>query len=144
MIKQLQKYQRELLLLIAFGIIPFISKMLIKNIPTQQISSQLGKILMSLPRPVMMILMAIPEQAVMATMEPSMPIQKRLLVSIAMYIIHFAWNGLVMKPEKSYNELVWILGTAFYALQALKVKRSTAIALIAADSIMTLSLRGLA
>jgi len=144
MIKQLQKYQQELSLLIVFAIVPYIVKMIIQQVNTKQIASQLGKTLMSLPRPVMMILMAIPEQTVMAIMEPSMPIQKRLLVSIAMYIIHFAWNGFVMKPEKSYNELVWILGTALYALQVLKVKRSTAIALVAADAVMTLSLRGLA
>ena len=144
MIKELQKYQRELLLLVAFAVVPYVAKMILKEVNTDQIASQLGKTLMSLPRPVMMVLMAIPEQAVMASMEPSMPLQKRLLVSIAMYIIHFAWNGFVMKPEKSYNELVWILGTALYALQALKVKRSTAIALVAADSVMTLSLRGLA
>ena len=99
---------------------------------------------MSLPRPAMMIIMAIPEQLVMAKLEPSMSLMKRILVSVAMYVIHFAWNGMVMKPEKSYNELVWILGTSLFALQVLGVKRETAISLIAADSVMTLCLRGLA
>jgi hypothetical protein len=109
------------------------------NIPTA-----FGKAMMSLPRPVMMVLMALPEQYVMHTYQPGMPLFQRLSVSVAMYIIHFAWNGMVMKPEKSYNELVWILGTAFYALKALGVSKDTFVALIAADSVMTLTLRSLA
>jgi hypothetical protein len=113
-------------------------------IDTKMIATQIGKFLMSLPRMLMMIIMAIPEQTVMMIMEPKMPLIRRLMVSVAMYVIHFAYNGFVMKPEKSYNELVWILGTASYALQVLGVKQSTAIALVAADSVMTLALRGLA
>ena len=96
-----------------------------------------------LPAGGMMILMAIPEQLVLYNMEPNMAIEKRLMVSIAMYVIHFAWNGFVMKPERSYNEIVWIIGTSLYALQVIGVKKSTAIALVAADSLLTLSMRGL-
>ena len=98
---------------------------------------------MSLPRVVMMVLMAIPEQTVMVVCYPKMPLLRRLLVSVAMYVIHFAWNGMVMKPKRSYNELVWIFGTALYALNVLGVRKETAVALIAADSVMTLALRGL-
>lgn len=87
--------------------------------------------------------MAIPEQLVMNAYEPNMPLVQRLLVSVAMYVVHFAWNGMIMKPEKSYNELAWILGTAYYALSALGVDQATAVALVAADSVMTLALRGM-
>lgn len=133
----------QILQLAIYGIIPYIIKNLIKNQDFSKLRGMLKKFLMGLPRPAMMILMAIPEQCVMAKYEPGMSIYKRLSVSIAMYIIHFAWNGMVMKPEKSYNELVWIIGTALYAYNVLKVDLSTAIALVAADSVMTLSLRGL-
>jgi len=135
---------QEIAMLIIFGLIAYLSKMSLSKLDTKKIAKQLGGLLMSLPRPIMMIIMAIPEQLVMASFEPSMEMSKRILVSIAMYIIHFAWNGMVMKPEKSYNELVWIIGTALYALKILGVKKQTAIALLAADSVMTLSLRGLA
>ena len=100
--------------------------------------------MMKLPRPVMMLLMAIPEQLVLYYMAPNMPLLQRLLVSVAMYIIHFAWNGMVMKPTKSYNELSWILGTALYANRILGANLLTTTALVAADSVMTLTLRGMA
>lgn len=135
--------QKEIMMLVLYGLVPFLMKLVFQQMNTDLWAKQLGSILMSLPRPVMMVLMAVPEQLVMAKMEPSIPLVKRLLVSVAMYVVHFAWNGMVMKPERSYNELVWILGTALYALQVLGVKQQTAIALIAADSAMTLSLRGL-
>jgi len=135
----------HVLYLALFGVIPYLLKRGLKlgNIKVESFSDRLGKLLMSLPRVVMMILMALPEQYVMMTLEPNMPLFQRLLVSVAMYVIHFAWNGMVMKPEKSYNELVWIIGTAVYALKVLGVKQETVIALVAADSVMTLALRGL-
>ena len=125
-------------------IIPYLMTIVLKQLNTEAIRKGLGKALMSLPRIPMMVLMALPQQAVMASFEPSMPLWKRLSVSIAMYLAHFAYNGFVMKPERSYNELVWILATALYALYGLNVKLSTFVALIAADSVMTLGLRGLA
>jgi hypothetical protein len=136
--------QNQLFQLAIYSIVPYIVKNLLKEFPTHNFRSNLGKMLMSLSRPVMMILMAIPEQYVMMTYYPEMSLIKRLSVSIAMYLIHFAWNGMVMKPKHSYNELVWILGTACYASNVLGVDRETTIALVAADSVMTLALRGLA
>lgn len=139
-------YEKIFIFLVVFTMVPFVFKHLltVSKINTTSIANNLGKLLMSLPRPIMMILMAIPEQLVLAHYEPSIPLLKRLLVSVAMYTIHFAWNGMVMKPKKSYNELVWIIGTALFALHAIGVKKETAVALVAADSVMTLSLRGLA
>jgi hypothetical protein len=134
----------ELLMLAGFGVVFYVGSLLKKNIGLDDNLSALGEQLMKLDRIIMMILMAIPEQLVMNFYEPQMPLVQRLLVSIAMYVIHFAWNGMVMKPEKSYDELAWILGTGFYALKALGVKQSTAVALVAADSVMTLTLRGMA
>lgn len=90
-----------------------------------------------------MLLMAIPEQLVMAKFAPKMPLWKRLSVSVAMYLVHFAWNGMVMKTKRSYNELAWILGTAAFAMKVLGVDAKTTTALIAADSIMTLAMRDL-
>ena len=130
-------------LLVLYGLIPLIVSLLLLNIGTEVALNLIGGVIMTIPRIPMMILMAIPEQTVLALMEPSIPLQKRVLVSIAMYVIHFAWNGMVMKPPRSHNELVWILGTALFAYQAIGVKKETALALIAADSVMTLSLRGL-
>lgn len=135
----------QLFYLVIFGAITYIASITTTNyVNVKPFLKNISSLLMSLPRMVMMILMAIPEQTVLAIMEPQLPLFNRILVSIAMYVVHFAWNGLIMKPEKSYNELVWILGTALYAYMALGVKKETAIALIAADSAMTLSLRGLA
>ena len=139
-------YAKAVLFLVVYALVPFVLKRGLEysKLNTNELAKKTGGLLMSLPRPVMMILMAIPEQVVMMAMEPKMPILQRLLVSIAMYAIHFAWNGMVMKPERSYNELVWIVGTALYAFQVLGVRKQTAIALVAADSVMTLALRGLA
>lgn len=130
--------------IVVYGIVAYIAALATNKIDTKPVIQGVGKSLMSLPRVAMMILMAVPEQAVLAIYEPQLPLFNRLMVSVAMYVIHFAWNGLVMKPEKSYNELVWILGTALYAYQVVGVRPETAVALIAADSVMTLSLRGLA
>jgi len=138
MMKMLQKP----LMKIALGsAVLFVVSMMSRKIG-QKVPRTLGAMLMSLPRPVMMALMAIPEQMVLAKMEPTMPLMMRLMVSLGMYAFHFAWNGMVMKPSRSYNELVWILGTAALAFSC-GAKRSTAIALVAADSTMTLALRGL-
>ena len=134
----------ELYYLSIFGIFTFLAKKIFEQFNTNKIANLLGKNLMSLPRALMMILMAIPEQLVLASMEPQLSLIKRISVSIAMYDVHFAWNGMVMKPERSYNELVWVIGTALYGIMAVGIKNSTAIALVAADSVMTLSLRGLA
>jgi len=144
--KNLQKLQKPVLHLIAVGVIVYVANKVLEKsqINTEELADNSGEALMKLPRPAMMALMAVPEQLVMAHFEPGMPIIQRLLVSVAMYIIHFAWNGMVMKPKRSYNELVWIVGTALYALKVLGVKQSTALALVAADSTMTLALRGLA
>ena len=130
-------------LLILFFIVPYTIKYGASSVDLMPLNNSIKGFLMSLPRPIMMILMALPEQAVLHYMEPKLDITSKLLISIAMYVVHFAWNGFVMKPERSYNEIVWILGTALFAKLAFNVDTNTAIALIAADSIMTLSLRGL-
>ena len=136
----------ELLLLAIFGGLTLLAKQLLKSsgLNTQKLSSTIGGLLMSIPKPIMMILMSIPEQIVLALLQPQKPLLSRLLVSISMYVIHFSWNGIKMKPQKSHNELVWIIGTALFALHALEVDIKTVVALIAADSVMTLSMRGLA
>ena len=136
--------QKLLIFIALYGIVPYVAKQLGKNLPAASIRQQLGKTLMSLPRPAMMILMALPEQYVMLKFHPNMSLLKRLSVSLAMYVVNFAWNGMVMKPKYSYNELVWILGTGLFGYQVLGVGLKTAVALVAADSVMTLSLRGLA
>lgn len=134
--------QRSMVILVAMVVSTVVLNVVSTQMKLGRMASPMGMFLMSLPRPVMMILMAIPEQTVLMMMEPSMPLMKRLMVSVAMYAIHFAWNGFVMKPQKSYNELVWILGTALFAY-LVGVKQKTAVALVAADSVMTLALRGL-
>ncbi len=130
--------------LIVFGVVGLLLKALKQNMNLDSLLSQIGKLLMTLPRPLMMIIMALPEQLVLLKLQPKLPLLSRLLVSVSMYLIHFAYNGMVMKPKKSYDELVWIIGTALYALHVIGVKQTTAIALIAADSVMTLALRGMA
>ena len=142
-IEKLLKDYNYLLIIAVIGVVVFVAKSIMNNMNLDGLRKTLKDILMSLPRPIMMILMAIPEQIVLYYMQPNMDLTKRLSVSIAMYVIHFAYNGMVMKPKRSYNELVWIIGTALYARQILKVKQSTMISLLAADSIMTLALRGL-
>jgi hypothetical protein len=137
-------YLKLLLGLAIFGVVPFAAKKGLEQVELGDYRQKLGEFLMNLPRPVMMGLMAIPEQLVMYSFHPAMPLIQRLSVSIAMFIIHFAWNGMVMKPEFSHNELVWILGTSYYAYRVLGVSKQAATALIAADAVMTLSLRGLA
>jgi hypothetical protein len=136
--------QQVIIFVFVYGLVVNQTKKLFKQfVDEDSIAKGLKSQLMALPRVAMMVLMAIPEQLVMYYQEPNMSLFNRLMVSVAMYIIHFAWNGMVMKPERSYNELVWIIGTAHYALNVLGVKRTTATALIAADSVMTLALRGL-
>ena len=141
----MEEYGKPLLYLALYGLVPYLLKegLKVAKLNVADIASQLGKLLMSLPNSVVMILMALPEHAVLETMEPNMPLVQRLLVSLAMYAIHFAWNGIVITPENSYDELVSIMGTALYALNVLCVKRQTAVALVAADAVMTLVLRGL-
>ena len=129
--------------LILFTGISFLLRIISKPLPTQNIASFIKSAIMMTGRFGMMILMAIPEQVVAYIYEPHMSIFKRLTISFAMYAIHFAYNGFVMKPAKSYNELVWIIGTALYAWVGLGVKNETVTALLAADSIMVLFLRGL-
>lgn len=137
-------FVREILHLAAIGLAVVFAKKLIERFDTKMVIKVLGKILMSIPKLLMMVLMALPEQFVLARYEPNMSLVKRILVSIAMYVVHFAWNGVVMKPQRSHNELVWILGTALFAYYGVGVKQQTAVALVAADSVMTLALRGLA
>lgn len=129
--------------LVVYTAVVYATAVVSKQVKVQPALRALGKFLMNLPRVVMMILMAIPEQSVLAIYEPKIPLFDRLMVSVAMYAIHFAWNGMAMKPDRSYNELVWICGTALYAYYVVGVKMETAVALIAADSVMTLSLRDL-
>lgn len=136
-------YQKELTHLIVFGVVFYTASTLMKS-SIDKTSPMIGKQLMKIPKIGMMGLMALPEQAVLYKYEPNLPIFKKLLVSVAMYVIHFAWNGMEMKPKKSYNELAWILGTSYYAYLSIGVKKETAVALIAADSVMTLGLRSFA
>ncbi len=137
--------QQVVIALIVIGVlIPFVWKFVLQSVNTNGIRTQIGNALMSIPRIPMMVLMAIPEQVVMAMFEPGLALWKRLSVSVAMYLAHFAYNGFVMKPEHSYNEVVWIMATALYARYGLNVRPSTFWALISSDSIMTLTLRGLA
>jgi len=130
--------------LLVYGGIAYVANLVSQKVNTKPVFDTVGKTLMGLPRMVMMVLMAVPEQLVLAYLEPELPLLNRLMVSVAMYTIHFAWNGMVMKPEKAYNELVWILGTALYAYHVVGVSEETAAALVAADSVMTLALRSLA
>ena len=137
---------RKLLMLILYGAIPYIARLLLNPVSanTNALASNLGASFMGMNKILMMLVMAIPEQIVLYLYEPQVPIIERLLVSVAMYVIHFAWNGMEeVKPRRSYNELIWILGTALYARQVIGVQMSTAIMLVAADSIMTLSIRGI-
>lgn len=90
---------------------------------------------------VTMAALSIPEQTVMYLYEPQMPLTSRLSVSAVMFAIHFAWNGFVPKGETLQDELPWILGTAAYARMVLGAQNQTAVALVAADSVMTLALR---
>ena len=73
--------------------------------------------------------------------EGDMPVWKRATVSLVMFLIHFGTNGFVPKAGTLRMELPWILGTALFAYFVLGVKPITALALVAADSVMTLSLR---
>ena len=139
-----ESMKKTLMVLVGLTVVVFGASRVVSKEALARATGALGRMLMSLPRPVMMILMAIPEQLVMQALEPQMPFMNRALVSVAMYLVHFAWNGMVMKPEKSYNELVWIIGTAVFAMYGLGVSARTATALIAADSVMTLALRGMA
>ena len=139
-----ESLQKTLMVLVGLTVVVFLGGKVVSKDAIARGASKIGSLLMSLPRPVMMLLMAVPEQLVMNYFAPQMSLTNRALVSVAMYLVHFAWNGMVMKPEKSYNELVWIIGTAVFAMYGLGVNSATATALIAADSVMTLALRGLA
>lgn len=137
---------QKILMLLIYGAVPYVARLVLSPYASQTgaMASGLGSAFMGLNKILMMILMAIPEQAVLYMYEPQKPLIERLLVSVAMYVIHFAWNGMdEVKPKRSYNEIIWILGTALYAYNIIGVKRYTAIMLIAVDSMMTLSLRGI-
>ena len=125
-----------------FGAIFYVASLVLSKAQLGDWTKSFGKTLKGFPKPVMMALMAIPEQTVLAMYEPKMPIVNRLMISVAMYVIHFSYNGM-KKVSKSYNEIPWIIGTSYYAYLAMGVKKETAIALIAADSVMTLVMRGL-
>lgn len=131
------------LALVIYTIVFQIGRRVFDMFGVSTILQKLGMGFMGLPKWAMMLLMAIPEQLIMARFAPRMPLAKRLSVSAAMYAIHFAWNGLVMKTPRAYNELAWILGTALFARNVLGVNMGTATALVAADSVMTLAMRDL-
>ena len=128
-------------------VVPFGFRMIMQKtkMSGQGLRVALKKFLMSIPRWVMMIIMAIPEQLVLYfTYSTAMStLIQRLTVSVAMYLIHFGWNGMIPKPPYSYNELPWILGTALYAFVVIGTSSYTAAWLLAADSIMVLTLRGI-
>jgi hypothetical protein len=131
--------------LFVFGLVFYMLSRLFTQFSARPLLTDLVMRIMKMPPMVMTVLMAIPEQLVLASYEPHIPLVNRIMVSVAMYVIHFAYNGYgVMKPVHSYSELAWILGTSYYAYRILGVRQETAVALIAADSVMTLSLRGLA
>ena len=116
----------------------------LKQAQYSHLLNKVGRTLMKLPKPVLIVLMALPEQAVLNKYEPGMPQQLKLLVSAATYVINVAFNGNVLKPLKSYDELAAILGSALYAYKALGVRRETAVALAAVNALVTLALRGIA
>jgi hypothetical protein len=127
-----------------FGIASYAARYLFGFIPADRLANSMGHTLMTkVPKPVMMIAMAIPEQLVLGLMEPQIAIFDRLMVSVCMYVVHFGWNGFVNAPKRAYNEIPWILATALYASRVLGVANRTAFGLIAADSVMVLFLRGL-
>lgn len=129
--------------LVAYGAAFYALKHVLNAVRWDAAASRIGTAFAMAPAPVAMALMALPEQGVLAAMEPRMPLYRRVLVSVAMYVIHFAYNGMVMKPLKSYDELAWIIGTAAYAYTVIGVRWDTAVALVAADAVMTLALRGM-
>lgn len=131
--------------IILFTVVAYIFRLITNVMPSAELGGGIKKFVMVGGRIWMMILMAIPEQIVMYLYEGHHMafFPDRISVSFAMYAIHFAYNGFVMKPEKSYNELVWIIGTALYAYFGVQAQTETVTALLAADSIMALLLRGL-
>ncbi len=135
----------QICILAIYGIMAYLARMVFDMANGNSLGQSVASSLRSLPGPLLIILLAIPEQIVLSMYEPSIPIMNRILVSVAMYAIYFGWNkfGAAMRPKRAYIELVWILGTAIYAYRVLGVRKETACALIAADSVMTLTVRGL-
>jgi len=142
-------YSKEFLALGFFAIAPtFITPIInlfMKYMPktSSSMTDKISKILMDFPEALRIILIAIPEQIVLAILEPEMPIIKRLIVSLAMLGARFFTNGIGIKPDKAYKELIWIFRTALFSYTVIGVKKKTVVALIAADACLALSLRDL-
>ncbi len=138
-------YPEQIFMLIIYGLVPYFARMFIGkqlDITIDSISSNIQQL-----NPwVKCLVAAIPEQTVLYLYEEKLPLIDRLLVSVAMVVINFGWNGMngSSAPRKAYNELVWILGTALYAYQVIRVRLLTATMLILSDSVFTLLLRGVA
>lgn len=128
--------------LLLAGVCAFLLRLLSTQLPTAQIAGSIKSFMMYGGTWWMMALMAIPEQYIMWT-TTKVGFLPSLSVSVAMYIIAIVYNGFTKKPEKSYNEIPWILGTALYAKFAFGVSQLTVMSLIAVDSLMVLLLRGL-
>ena len=140
----------KILMLLIYGLVPYLIRIILlpsmpfnTNAMTSSLGSGLAKI-QTQNKILMMLLMSVPEQAVLYYNEKYISMVDRILVSVASNIIRVAWNGMDnVLADKAYNDLVWILGSAFYAFKVIKVRMKTVSFLIIADSIMALSLRGL-
>ena len=128
--------------LLVYGGIAYVSSLVSDKVNEKlKIKSKLQNTVSSFSRVAMMLLVAVPQQAILAVFEPQLPLLNRISVTLATYAIHFAWNDLNKKVEKAY--LVWILGTALYAYHIVGVSLETAAMLVAGDSVLTIALTGL-
>ena len=127
-----------------FGAAAYALKIVKHQIGLNQQAHKLGSLLHQLPKALFMLLLALPSQAVLNVYEPGMPNQLKAMVALVMYVIHVAYNGMnVVIPMKSYDDLVCILGTSYYAFRVLGVRQETAVALVAANAVTALVVRSI-
>ncbi len=89
----------------------------------------------------MMAGVSLPEQIVMYVHAGDLPLGMRLAVSAVMFATTFGFNGFVKKPPTWRDEMKWIVPTALFG-GYITGSAMIAASLFAADSAMTLYLRG--
>ena len=141
-IEKLLKDYNYLLMIAIIGVLVFVTRGMLNTMNLEQMGKTLKNNLMSLPDPIKLVLLAIPEQMILYNTESKMDMAQRLSVSLANYVINYAYNGKVAPDDKSAC-LPRIIGSALYARNVLRAKQSTMILLIAANSVITLALRRL-
>lgn len=132
----------KVLMLGVYGVAAYIISALFKPVE-MQIMTGIQAIMMNMNMWLLIALACLPEQIVLQWKEPQLDWASRAYISLCMYFTRFAWNGITLKAPQAYDEVVWILATAFYAQTVIGIRAATACTIAGADALTTLIARSI-